>query len=178
MRPPWSIIGRTAWPSCRVAPVTSTLGVRKRARTMGETSELLQTVSETEIVQSFHGALSALYPILLKLDCIEDDTQLWDPFDRIADLLWDELVLQSLKWKYGLDSKPQLSAYGFSGVQPGIDGYIRVRTAQTDQLRLLRFIGDRSVGTALFNAVDVFESTGAEVRIPLAEVISFHWERP
>ncbi len=27
MRPPWLIIGRTAWPPCRVAPVTSTLGV-------------------------------------------------------------------------------------------------------------------------------------------------------
>ena len=27
MRPPWPIIGRTAWPSCRVAPVTSTLGL-------------------------------------------------------------------------------------------------------------------------------------------------------
>jgi hypothetical protein len=145
---------------------------------MCETSELLQTVSETEIVQSFHGALSALYPILLKLDCIEDDTQLWDPFDRIADVLWDELVLQSLKWKYGLDAKPQLSAYGFSGVQPGQDGYIRVRTVQADQLRLIRFIGDRSHGTGLLNAVDVAELTGAQVRIPLVGVISFHWERP
>ena len=62
-------------------------------------------------------------------------------------------------------------------MQPGIDGYIRVRTAQADQLRFIRFIGDRSEGTGLFNSVDVSEPTGAQVRIPLAEVISFHWER-
>ena len=145
---------------------------------MGETSETLQTVSETEIVQSFQAALSALYPILLKLDCIEDDTQLWDPFDKIAEVLWDELVLHSLKWKYGLDEKPRLPRYGFSGVQPGQDGYIRVRTAQTDHLRLVRFIGCRAHGTSLFNAVDVAEPTRAQTSIALAEVISFHWQRP
>ena len=32
MRPPWFIIGRTAWPPCRVAPVTSTLGSRTPER--------------------------------------------------------------------------------------------------------------------------------------------------
>jgi hypothetical protein len=29
VRPPWSILGRTAWPSFRVTPVTSTLGLMK-----------------------------------------------------------------------------------------------------------------------------------------------------
>jgi hypothetical protein len=30
VRPPWFIIGRTAWPPCRVTPVTSTLGFTVR----------------------------------------------------------------------------------------------------------------------------------------------------
>lgn len=32
MRPPWFIFGRTAWPPCRVAPVTSALGLRNRLK--------------------------------------------------------------------------------------------------------------------------------------------------
>ena len=143
---------------------------------MGETSETLQAVSETEIVQSFQAALSVLYPILLKLDCIEDDTQLYDPFDKIAEVLWDELVLQSLKWKYGLNEKPRLPPYGFSGMQPCLDGYIRVRTAKADHLRLICFIGDRAYGESPFNAVAVAGSTGEQTTIALAEVSSFHWQ--
>jgi hypothetical protein len=65
---------------------------------MGERSENLQHLSETEIVSAFRDALVALFPILQALDCIEDDTSLYDPFDHVVDALWSELVLNSLQW--------------------------------------------------------------------------------
>jgi len=143
---------------------------------MGESSELLQQVSETQILRAFQRALVALYPILRELDCISDDTQPYDPFDRVADALWDELVLKSLQWKYGLDAQPQLPPYGYSRVPPGTDGYIRVDSPEISNLQFVGFIGDRSFGSEPFNAIAVSGSNGISP-IPFGERVSFQWQR-
>jgi hypothetical protein len=144
---------------------------------MGETSEQLAQVSETQIVRAFRRALVALYPILRELDCISDDTQLYDPYDRIVDTLWDELVLNSLQWKYGLDAQPRLPSYGFTKVPPGPDGFIRVESSASPLFRLVGFIGDRSFGPEPFNSVMVIGPSDNDMRIPFSGDLSFHWER-
>lgn len=69
---------------------------------MGEVSEKVARLSETELLTEFRTALVALYPILRRLDCLEDDTQPYDDFDKLAKCLWDVLIRNSLPWKYGL----------------------------------------------------------------------------
>lgn len=81
---------------------------------MGEQSEKLQSVSETEIVLAFRRALVTLLPILQQLDFVVGDTFLYDSFERVAEGLWGELVLDSLRWKYGLDESLKLPRYGGS----------------------------------------------------------------
>jgi steroid delta-isomerase-like uncharacterized protein len=52
VRPPKFIIGRTARPSCRVAPVTSTLGLTERA-------EFSMSLENKSLVRSFVDAINA-----------------------------------------------------------------------------------------------------------------------
>ena len=143
---------------------------------MTEISEKLQRLTDTEILMKFREGLVALLPILQQLDCVEDDTSLYDPFDRIAECLWNELVLESLRWKYGLDSKPDLPRYGFTGSVPAADGCIQVQ-ADHRELQFVGFIGEREFGEAPFNAVQATTPTGDSERIAISPHMTFHWQR-
>jgi hypothetical protein len=160
-------------PRARLAP---TLGFTSNPLRMAEISEKLQRLPDTEILMRFREALVALLPILQELDCVGDDTSLYDPFDRIAESLWNELVLESLRWKYGVESKPVLPRYGFTGSVPEADGYIQVQTGERE-LQFVGFIGDRKFGEARFNAVQATSSSGSSERIALSPDITFHWQR-
>lgn len=144
---------------------------------MTERSEKLEQVSETEIVSQFRDALVALLPIMQVLDCVEDDTSLYDPFDRVADALWSELVLNSLQWKYGLEQAPSLPPYGFTGAARAPDGEIVVFVGLENRGRLVEFRGDRAFGTASFNAVVVERREGACTRVPVSDVTEYRWLR-
>ncbi len=78
---------------------------------MSETSRKLQAISTTEIVQEFRRALVSLYPSLEKLDLMAEGSG-YDESEEIEEKLWDILVVQSLKWRHGLDSAPNLPQYG------------------------------------------------------------------
>src|SRR5258706_7214335 len=106
---------------------------------MAEQSEKLQNVSESDIVARFRDALVALLPIMQALDCVEDDTSLYDPFDRVAAALWSELVLNSFQWKYGLEQAPSLPAYGFFGVARARDGAVQVVVGSENRGMLVSF---------------------------------------
>jgi hypothetical protein len=86
-------------------------------------SQKVAALSETDLVREFRKALVALYPILRRLDCLEDDTQPYDDYDAVAEALWHVVVERSLMWKYGLDAPPRLPPYGFHCWQRPTDGY-------------------------------------------------------
>jgi hypothetical protein len=117
---------------------------------MGEVSERLALLSERDLLAELRNALVALYPVLLRLDCLEDDTQPYDDFERIAEALWDVLLCGSLAWKYGLDVPPDVGRYGFEGT--GADGFIEVSGSQGAG-QFVEFVGDRGLGPEPFNAV-------------------------
>ena len=144
---------------------------------MAEVSEKISQLSDTQILQSFREALVALYPILQRLDCISDDTQPYDPFDRVAEPLWKELVLESLRWKYALASPPRLPPYGFAGVAPGPDGYIEVRSSSSAPFRFIQFLGDRKLGLEPFNSVHGVSATGEPTSVQFDDRVSFAWAR-
>jgi hypothetical protein len=122
---------------------------------MGEVSERVARLSETDLLAELRNALVALYPILLRLDCLENDTQPYDDFDSIAEVLWGVLVRGSLAWKYGLDVPPDLGRYGF-GIA-GADGYLEVSGPEGTG-RFVQFIGHRPFGPEPFNAVSAERS--------------------
>ena len=144
---------------------------------MAEVSEKVARLSDTEILGSFRDALVGLLPILKRLDCISDDSQPYDPFDRVAERLWDVLVLGSLKWKHGLDHTPQLPPYGFVGVPAGRDGYLEVRAPSIPPFRFVQFLGNRQFGAAAFNSVEGMNNAGASVSVPFDNRVSFSWVR-
>jgi hypothetical protein len=144
---------------------------------MAERSEKLQNVSETAIVGSFREALIALFPIMQALDCIEDDISHYDPFDRVADALWSELVVKSLQWKYGLEEAPALPAYGFTGREPTQDGDMGVFEDAKFVGRLVAFRGDRRFGSESFNAVAIERQDGSTVSFPVSGVSEYRWVR-
>jgi hypothetical protein len=138
-------------------------------------SEKVARLSETEILGAFQSALVAVLPILQRLDCISDDSQPYDPFDKIAERLWDVLVLESLRWKYGLDGAPQLPPYGFSGVPAGRDGYLEVRAGSLPPFRFIRFRGNRQFGENPFNSVEGVSASGSSISAPFDDQMSFSW---
>ena len=144
---------------------------------MAARSDKLQNVSETDIVARFRDALVALLPIMQALDCVEDDTSLYDPFDRVADALWSELVLNSFRWKYGLNQAPSLRAYGFSGGSSALDGEVQVFAGSQNVGRLVSFRGNRAFGSDCFNAVASEARDGANVEVPVSTVTEYRWVR-
>jgi hypothetical protein len=149
-----------------------------RRREVGEVSQRVANLSETEVVRECHRALVALYPTLRRLDCLEDDTQPYDDYDRVAACLWQVLVERSLMWKYGLDAPPRLPPYGFSCWEGPTDGYVRVVTEQpAGAFRFVRFIGDRQFGQDPFNAVTALDKMGAVLTVALARCQEFSWVR-
>ena len=143
---------------------------------MAEISDKLQHLTDTDIALEFRQSLIALLPILQRLDCVEDDTSHYDPFDRVAEVLWDELVLESFKWKYGLESKPNFPRYGYSGLAPQAHGYLQIRS-EGRNLQFICFVGKRELGPEMFNAVLAADSTGRTLHVPVSSVDSFHWQR-
>jgi hypothetical protein len=144
---------------------------------MAERSEKLQSVSETEIVTRFRDALVALLPTMQALDCVEDDTSLYDPFDRVADALWSELVLNSFQWKYGLEQPPSLPAYGLSGAARARDGEVQVFVRSESRGRLVAFHGNRAFGAEHFNAVSSERHEGASMDTSVSKVTEYRWVR-
>ncbi len=128
---------------------------------MGETDEQILQLSDTEIVIEFHNALIALYPILQRLFCLEDDTQPYDDFDSIAEKLWEVIVARSLMWKYNLSVIPKIQPYGFVEYKEKLNGYIEVTSPKTDKTwRFLQFIGNRKFGDEIFNVVEGVNEKG------------------
>ncbi len=143
----------------------------------GELEPSLASMSDSDVIRSFRDALIAVYPTLQRICCLEDDTQPYDDFDSVADVLWEVVVLNTLKWRDGLRDLPELPPYGYSQVPIGSDGFIEVNAPGSQPFRFIQFIGDRSFGAELFNAIDGVGSEGTAVRYPITEDISFKWVR-
>lgn len=140
---------------------------------MSEASKRLDGLSESKIMLAFPPALVALVPTMRELDILEDDAQPYDDFDALAEGLWIVLVARSLAWKHGLDAPPQLPRYGFAEQGSG-NGHIEARWP-TGCGRFIQFIGDRTLGGAPFNAVDVLLPDGRRSHIAVEAEVAFHW---
>lgn len=146
-------------------------------RRAGDREAALAEVSDTELLNAFRESLLAVYPVLKRLSCLEDDTQPYDEFDQVAETLWETVVLGSLRWRDGLDRLPELPRYGYAGVVPGPDGYIEVRIPGSAPFRFIGFAGSREFGPEPFNAVHGVTSEGSAVAISLQPNVSFRWVR-
>ena len=144
---------------------------------MAERSDKLQNVSETEIVAHFRDALVALFPVLRALDVVENDMSLYDPFDRVADVLWSELVVNSFQWKYGLEQAPALPAYDCVRVKPALDGEVQVFVGAENRGRFVSFRGNRDFGVDPFNAVSTERENGSSLSTPVSQVTEYRWVR-
>jgi hypothetical protein len=145
---------------------------------VGEVSPKLAQMSDGDFVRRFRGALVALYPVLRELDCLEDDTQPYDDYDRAAEALWHVLVERSLMGKYGLDAPPKLPPYGFASWERPTDGYVEVVTGQpAGKFRFVQFIGDRRVGSEPFNAVDLLDTDNQVLTVANTWCLEFNWMR-
>lgn len=144
---------------------------------MAERSEKLQQVSETEILRRFRESLVLLLPIMQSLDCVDDDMSPYDPFDRVADALWSEFVVNSFQWKYGLEQAPRLPAYGCVAVEPAVDGEIQVFLGPENRGRFVSFRGNRAFGAEPFNAVTSEHSNGSLVETPASALTEYRWVR-
>ncbi len=145
---------------------------------MGEVDEQVAKLSDTEIVLEFRNALVALYPILQKLSCLENDTQPYDDFDAVAENLWQVLVARSLKWKNGLDDIPKIQPYGFREAKEKLNGYIEVESKLSGKKwRFTEFVGDRDFGTEVFNVVYGLNAKGEVELCGLWSDLSFNYVR-
>ncbi len=145
---------------------------------MGEVDEQVAKLSDTEIVFEFRNALVALYPILQRLACLENDTQPYDDFDAIAENLWKVLVARSLMWKNGLDNAPKIQPYGFRESKEELNGYIEVEcNSSGEKWRFIEFIGDRNFGTEVFNVALGLNAKGEAEVCGLWSNLSFSYVR-
>ena len=138
---------------------------------MHEFSEKLKGLSVQDVLLEFRKALISLYPSLVVLDILEDDTQLYDDFDKIAEILWDVMVIGSLAWQDGLKEKPKLPTYGFAEIGDA-EQYIFVDSALATG-RFIQFVGDRYLGEELFNAVEIAVDGDDFHRVKLDKTIQF-----
>jgi hypothetical protein len=136
-------------------------------------SQLAQ-LTDTEIVLAFREALLGVLPIAIKLECLADDTQPYDDFDAIAEVLWDVLARRSFEWKYGL-SALSLPQYGMYGSVKTLGARVIVRDRQL-AATFVEFIGDRSFGPEPLNAVGVMDGAGSPQRWQLTSVVRFELE--
>jgi hypothetical protein len=142
-----------------------------------ERDPALAAMTDCDVLRSFREALVAVYPILQRLHCLEDDTQPYDDFDSVAEVLWEVLVLNTFLWRDGLPGLPQLPPYGFFQAPVGADGYIAVHAPGLTPFRFIRFIGDRSFGAEAFNAIDGVAPEGTTVVCPFSSDVRFSWSR-
>ena len=145
---------------------------------MGEIDEQVAKFSDDEIILEFRNALVALYPILQKLACLENDTQPYDDFDAVAENLWQILVARTLMWKYGLDDIPKIQPYGFRETEEKLKGYIEVESKLSGKKwRFVEFVGDREFGTEVFNVVYGLNAKGETEVCGLWSKLSFNYVR-
>ncbi len=137
----------------------------------------LAAMTDTDVLRSFREALVAIYPVLQRLHCLEDDSQPYDNFDSVAEVLWEVVVLNTFLWRDGLSGLPQLPPYGFFQVPPGADGYIAVHAPGLAPFRFIQFIGDRSFGPEAFNAINGVTPEGTTVACPFSPTVQFSWSR-
>ncbi|HEY7314877.1 MAG TPA: hypothetical protein VH643_36360 [Gemmataceae bacterium] len=143
---------------------------------MGDASEKLVGLTDTDLVAKFREALLAVYPVLLRLDCLEDDSRPYDDFDEVAECLWRVAVCKSIGWREGLDSPPRLSRYGWDEVGP--DGFLAVSgSGLAGPSRFVCLIGDRRLGPEPFNAAQCVSSSGLVVSVPWGPELRFEWVR-
>lgn len=143
---------------------------------MSEIDKRISKLSDTEIIFKFRNALVALYPILKRLSCLEDDTQTYDDFDSIAENLWKVIVARSLMWKYGLTTIPKIPLYGFIDYKEDLNGYIQVDSQTLNKnWRFLQFIGNRKYGEDIFNAVEGINENGEVELCGLWSELSFRY---
>jgi hypothetical protein len=136
----------------------------------------LELMPENDILFEFRNSLVALYPILIKLECIENDTQPYDNFDEIAESLWKVLVCKSFAWKYNFDTIPEISKYGYDEI--GADGSIEILDARTNEtMRFIEFVGCRDLGIEPFNAISCVNKNGNRVKIEFSSDLQFKWNR-
>jgi hypothetical protein len=134
-------------------------------------------MTDSDVLRSFRDALVAVYPVLQRLHCLEDDSQPYDDFDSVAEVLWEVLVLNTFRWRDGLPGLPQLPPYGFFQVPVGADGYIAVHAPGLAPFRFIQFIGDRSFGLGVFNAINGVDPEGTKVACPFSPEVRFSWAR-
>jgi hypothetical protein len=144
---------------------------------MGEVSEKVSQLSETEVVTAFRDALVAAHPALRRLDIVSDAGDVYDDFDRFAESLWDILVLRTLMWKYGLDTPPQLPRYGFFKVLAGVDGYIEAVPASGAVFRFVDFLCDAADHSAPFTVVRGESARGDAIEAKWDSSLKFTWRR-
>jgi hypothetical protein len=136
----------------------------------------LELMPENDILFEFRNSLVALYPILIKLECIENDAQPYDDFDEIAESLWKVLVCKSLAWKYSLDTIPEIGKYGYDEI--GADGSIEILDTRTNEnMRFIEFVGCSDFGLEPFNAVSCVNKNGNRVKIEFSSDFQFRWNR-
>lgn len=70
---------------------------RKNIETLFERDEELEHLDDSEILLNFRNALVVLWPSLIKINLLGDDE-----WDALVDQLWQSLVVNTFKWKYGL----------------------------------------------------------------------------
>ena len=143
---------------------------------MAEQSAAIAAFQESEIVLEFRQALLGVYPSLVKMECLKNDTQPYDDFDDVAECLWDVIVLRGFMWKYGLDQKPELPAYGFHGTEVRLGEYLEA-SFQNCKCQFIQFVGWREFGTEPFNAAEGVDASGTSVRFPVETGLSFKWIR-
>jgi len=144
---------------------------------MGEVSQKVAQLSDTEIVTGFRDALVAIYPTLRRLDMVSDELDVYDDFDELVATLWDVLVLRSLKWKYGLDESPKLPPYGLFAAPPARDGLIEAIPPGGEPFRFIEFVcmtpGDEPFSVALGEA-----DGRKKIELRFDDSLRFEWRRP
>ena len=138
---------------------------------MSEREANLAALTDTDLVREFRNALIAVYPILRRIACLEDDTQPYDDFDIVAESLWDVIVVRSLVWRDGLEDTPPSTAYGFVDSPSPEESFFLVSGPRVSG-RFIEFVGDREFGTEPFNAVRVATDEGT-VLVPFSDELSF-----
>ena len=153
---------------------------RRRSATgdshLAEMSQKLAALSDTDLVSTFREALLAVYPVMLRLDCLEDDSQPYDDFEEVAECLWRVIVCSSIGWREGFERRIQLSRHGWDEVGP--DGFIGVSGGGLPHsARFVGLIGDRRFGPEPFNAVQCILEPGNVLSIAWSPSLHFRWVR-
>lgn len=80
---------------------------------IGETNADVWETSVEEVMSIFRDALASLAPFLAKARISSQEGKQYDDYDAIAEMLFEKIVINTIKWSFADSEEIEIPVYGF-----------------------------------------------------------------